>query len=64
MAPAAPVLFEGALEQQRVDERLRQVSPQLTLGDVELLGEQAGGPAGRPVAARRTGPQSNDDDGR
>jgi hypothetical protein len=39
MAPAAPVLFDGALEQQRVAERLRQVSPQLTLGDVELLGE-------------------------
>ena len=30
----------AALEQQRVDERLGQVSPELALGDVELLGQQ------------------------
>src|SRR5881398_2110104 len=39
----------GALEHERVHERLRQVAPHLSLGDVVFLGEQAGGSARGPV---------------
>ena len=45
----------GAFEQQRVDERLRQVAAQLALGDVELLGEEAGRAAGGAVALEPAG---------
>ena len=38
------------LEEQRVDERLRQVAAQLALHDVVLLGEQAGRAERAPVA--------------
>src|SRR3954453_14392039 len=40
----------GALEQQGVDERLREIAPQLALHDVVLLGEQPGWSHGRSVA--------------
>ena len=40
----------GRLEQQGVDERLGEVAAQLALADVVLLGEEAGWPAGGPVA--------------
>src|SRR3954466_636468 len=39
-----------ALEQQSVNERLRQIATQLALRDVELLGEDARRSTGRPVA--------------
>src|SRR4051794_27304034 len=44
------VLAHGALEQERVDEGLRQVSAQLALLHVELLREEGGRPAGGAVA--------------
>ena len=50
--PGAAGLGEplGRLEEQGVHERLRGVAAQLPLVDVVLLGEQAGRPAGGPVA--------------
>src|SRR5690349_4320688 len=40
----------GRLEEQCVDERLRQVSSELALLDVELLGQEARRPAGGAIA--------------
>src|SRR5205085_5793975 len=45
-----PSELDRALEQERVRERLRQIPAELPLPDVELLGQQAGWPARRPVA--------------
>src|SRR5690242_16496500 len=40
----------GAFEEKRVHEGLREVAPQLALGHVVFLGEQAGRAARSPVA--------------
>jgi hypothetical protein len=55
MLPGLPELGSSALQQVGVHECLREVPPQLALGDVELLREEAGGAAGGAVALEPAG---------